>query len=63
MKPKHYLLLIIGSVFTVSGIYLDLKDSESDADGFIKAIGIGTLLAFIITFYKHLKSKNETTSK
>lgn len=63
MKTLHAIILLMGSAFTVAGIYLKLDDPESDLGGFIRGLGIGILIAFTIIFYKHLKTKNETTSK
>lgn len=54
-------MLTVGASLTVVGIFLELKGLSGGS--FLKGAGIGSLLAFVYTFYKHLKSNNETTAK
>jgi hypothetical protein len=60
MKLKHILTLLSGALLTVTGIYLELEGKETS---FVKVLGIIVLGGFVISFYKHLKSNNETTAK
>jgi hypothetical protein len=61
MPVKHLLALIAGSLLTVTGLYLEV--AENTGTSFVKVIGLIVLGGFVISFYRHLKSKNETTAK
>jgi hypothetical protein len=61
IKLKHAIILVVGALLTVAGMYLQRQGHEGG--GFLKGAGIGCLLLFAYLFYKHLKSNNETASK
>jgi len=62
MKLFHIILLAASSLSVVAGTFLKLQ-YQQETGLYLRDAGIIGLVIFIILFYKHLKSKNETTSK
>jgi len=62
MKIVHIVLLSLSSLAIVGGTLMNLKFHMVEGL-FVRDAGLVGLIVFIILFYKHLKSNNETTSK
>ncbi|NBP68884.1 MAG: hypothetical protein EBR30_17555 [Cytophagia bacterium] len=62
MKIVHIVLLIVSSLAIVAGTFMHLQYQMVEGL-FVRDAGLVGLIVFVILFFKHLKSNNETTSK